>query len=371
MHDGYLPVNQVLHGDCVEVLDTFPSGSVDMVFADPPYNLQLKQELWRPNLTRVDPVQDHWDRFSSFEEYDAFTRSWLSSCRRVLKDTGTIWVIGTYHNIFRVGAILQDLDYWVLNDVVWIKTNPMPNFHGVRFTNAHETLIWAQKCRGEKYTFNYHLMKALNDDLQMRSDWYLPTCRGKERIHRNGVKVHATQKPEQLLFRAIQASTLPGDVILDPFFGLGTTGAVAQRLNRRWIGIEKEAQYIPVAIERIQAVKPLPDFEQFVSIYQPKHPRGLQRVAFGVLVERGLLQPGQLLHFKGKPGVQAIVLPDGHIRWGDHEGSIHQVARFIHSGPCNGWEYWYYQNPTTGELAPVDELRQQFRREAAQDGSDS
>lgn len=342
-----------------------------MVFADPPYNLQLQQELWRPNLTRVDPVQDQWDRFKSFEEYDAFTRSWLSGCRRVLKDTGTIWVIGTYHNIYRVGAILQDLDFWVLNDVVWIKTNPMPNFHGVRFTNAHETLIWAQKNRGEKYTFNYHLLKAMNDDLQMRSDWYLPTCRGKERIHRNGVKAHATQKPEHLLFRAILASTLPGDVILDPFFGLGTTGAVAQRLNRRWIGIEKEAQYIPIAVERIQAVQPLQDQEQVASIYQPKNPRGKQRVPFGVLIESGLIKPGQCLTFKGKPDVQAEVLLDGHIRWEDHEGSIHQLARLIHHGPCNGWEYWYYHQDKTGELTPVDELRQQFRRESVQDGSSS
>jgi modification methylase len=269
MDNGLIPVDQLIQGDCVEVLKSLPAGSVDMIFADPPYNLQLQQDLWRPNLTRVDPVQDHWDRFSSFTDYDKFTRFWLEGCKRVLKNTGTIWVIGTYHNIFRVGAILQDLGFWVLNDVVWIKSNPMPNFHGVRFTNAHETLIWAQKNRGEKYTFNYHLMKALNDDLQMRSDWYLPTCRGKERIQRNGVKAHATQKPEQLLYRIIQASTLPGDLILDPFFGLGTTGAVAHRLNRRWIGIEQEARYIPIALERLRAVQPLKDFEQYASIYSP------------------------------------------------------------------------------------------------------
>jgi len=371
MQNGHIPVDQLIHGDCVEVLQNLPAGSVDLIFADPPYNLQLQQDLWRPNLTRVDPVQDQWDRFSSFADYDSFTRSWLEGCQRVLKNTGTIWVIGTYHNIYRVGAILQNLGFWVLNDVVWIKSNPMPNFHGVRFTNAHETLIWAQKHRGQKYTFNYHLMKALNDDLQMRSDWYLPTCRGKERIQRNGVKAHATQKPEQLLYRIIQACTLPGDLILDPFFGLGTTGAVAQRLNRRWIGIEQDDRYIPIAIERIQAVQPLQDSDQYASIYQTNHPRGQQRVPFGALVESGLLQPGQTLYFKGKLDLQAVVLPDGHIRWGEHEGSIHQVARLIRSGPCNGWEYWCYLNAANGEFKPVDELRQQFRREAAQDGSEA
>ncbi len=254
MESAGLPLDQVLLGDCVEVLSGLPERSIDLIFADPPYNLQLRQELWRPNRTRVDPVDEEWDRFASFAEYDAFTRAWLAACRRVLKDTGTIWVIGTYHNIYRVGAILQDLGYWILNDVVWVKRNPMPNFRGVRFTNAHETLIWAQKARGKRYTFHHQLMKSLNGDLQMRSDWHLPICTGKERLKVNGKKAHATQKPEALLERVILASSNPGDVVLDPFFGTGTTGAVAKRLGRRWIGIERDPRYVELAIRRIEDV---------------------------------------------------------------------------------------------------------------------
>ncbi len=236
-------------------LPGFPQCSVDLIFADPPYNLQLRHDLWRPNSTRVDAVDDEWDRFNSFADYDTFTRTWLAACRRVLKDTGTIWVIGTYHNIYRVGAILQELDFWILNDVIWIKNNPMPNFRGVRFTNAHETLLWAQKVRGKRYTFNHHTMKALNGDLQMRSDWRIPLCTGKERIKVNGKKAHATQKPEKLLERVILSSSNPGDLVLDPFFGTGTTGAVAKRLGRHWIGIERNPEYIGIARERIAQVQ--------------------------------------------------------------------------------------------------------------------
>jgi DNA modification methylase len=227
-----LPLNQILHGDCIEILVSLPEKSVDLIFADPPYNLQLQNDLWRPNMTKVDAVDDAWDQFKSFAEYDKFTRDWLTACHRILKDTGTIWVIGSYHNIYRVGAILQDLGYWILNDIVWVKTNPMPNFRGVRFTNAHETLLWVQKNQGDIYTFNYHAMKALNDDLQMRSDWVIPICSGKERIRLNGDKAHSTQKPEALLYRIILSSSNPGDVVLDSFFGSGTTGAVAKKLNR-------------------------------------------------------------------------------------------------------------------------------------------
>ncbi|MBU1662680.1 MAG: site-specific DNA-methyltransferase, partial [Chloroflexi bacterium] len=235
-----LPINQILPGECVEVLNKLPEKSVDLIFADPPYNLQLSQELWRPNMTRVEAVNDEWDQFASFEAYDQFSRAWLTVCRRVLKDTGALWVIGSYHNIYRLGSILQDLGYWILNDVIWVKTNPMPNFRGVRFTNAHETLIWASKFKGAKYTFNHHAMKALNRGKQMRSDWELPLCTGPERIKVNGVKAHSTQKPESLLYRVILSSSNPGDVVLDPFFGSGTTGAVAKKLHRRWIGIERE-----------------------------------------------------------------------------------------------------------------------------------
>ncbi|MBI5828217.1 MAG: site-specific DNA-methyltransferase, partial [Chloroflexi bacterium] len=281
-----LPVNRVLVGDCVATLNALPEKSVDLIFADPPYNLQLQQELWRPNMTKVDAVDEAWDRFDSFADYDAFTREWLAACRRVLKDTGTLWVIGSYHNIYRVGALLMDLGYWILNDVVWIKANPMPNFRGVRFTNAHETLLWAQKEQGAHYTFNYQSMKSLNDDLQMRSDWRLPICSGIERLKVNGEKAHATQKPEALLYRVILSSSNPGDVVLDPFFGTGTTGAVAKKLGRRWIGIEQDRKYARLARKRIRTIQRelLP-----VDAYSFDNKRERPRIPFGNLLERGLL----------------------------------------------------------------------------------
>src|ERR671918_2959630 len=286
-----LPLNQILHGDCIEILESLPENSVDLIFADPPYNLQLRNDLYRPNMTKVDAVNDGWDRFESFAEYDEFTRKWLSASRRVLKDNGTIWVIGTYHNIYRVGAVMQDLRFWFLNDIVFIKSNPMPNFRGVRFTNAHETLIWAQKKKGAKYTFNHQSMKALNDDLQMRSDWYMPIATGKERIKMNGKKAHSTQKPEALLYRIITPSSNPGDVILDPFFGSGTTGAVAKKLGRNWIGIERDKKYIKVAQKRIDAVKKAQ--QDTIQVEKRKQ----VRIPFGALLENGLLKPGQILYF--------------------------------------------------------------------------
>lgn len=353
-----LPLDQTLQGDCLEILPTFPAESVDLIFADPPYNLQLRQELWRPNMTRVDAVDDEWDRFASFAEYDVFTQAWLAACRRVLKRTGTLWVIGSYHNVYRMGAILQDLGYWILNDLIWIKSNPMPNFRGVRFTNAHETLLWVQKERGAPYTFNHHAMKALNDGLQMRSDWYLPLCGGKERLRVEGEKAHATQKPEALLYRVIQSSSNPGDVVLDPFFGTGTTGAVAKRLYRRWIGIEREAQYVELARQRIAAVQPA---DQDPGVFDSPNPRKRPRLPFGTLVEHGLLQPGQLLYF-GKSGAKtARVLADGAIEYNGERGSIHQIARTIRQAPCNGWDLWYYEDLGNGERYPIDCLRQEFR----------
>lgn len=355
-----LPLDQVLQGDCVEVMNTLPEKSVDMIFADPPYNLQLRQELYRPNRTRVDAVDDEWDQFESFEEYDRFTTAWLTAARHVLKDTGTIWVIGTYHNIHRVGKILMDLGYWILNDVAWVKANPLPNFRGVRFTNAHETLIWAQKVKGAKYTFNYHEMKALNDDLQMRSDWYIPLCTGRERIRLNGVKVHSAQKPEALLYRVILASTKIGDVVLDPFFGTGTTGAVAKRLHRRWIGIEREARYVQIARERIAQVVPSPLKAIRLNRASLKRRR---RISFGALVEHGYLTPGEPLFFKSAPSLQAIVLANGHIRLGEYEGSIHQIGHLVAGASCNGWEQWCYRDKETEQLRPIDHLRQQFLRD--------
>lgn len=360
-----LPLNQVIQGDCLEVLETLPEKSIDVIFADPPYNLQLQQELWRPNITKVDAVNEAWDQFSDFAEYDAFTRKWLQACRRVLKDTGTLWVIGSYHNIYRVGAILMDLGYWILNDIVWIKTQPMPNFRGVRFTNAHETLIWAQKNRGARYTFNYHPMKSLNDERQMRSDWSLPTCTGKERLKENGEKIHATQKPEALLYRVIQASSNPGDVILDPFFGTGTTGAVAKKLHRHWIGIEQEAKYVQAAQARLEAIEP-PPFAEEVFVFKSKRDR--PRVPFGTLLERGLLKPGQKLYLGKQGQVAATILANGHLKVNGYSGSIHQVGKALQNGPCNGWEQWYYFDQASGQRVVIDKLRERVLAEKQERG---
>ncbi len=354
---SHLPLDQILLGDCVETLGQLPPDSVDLIFADPPYNLQLRQELWRPNLTRVDGVDDAWDRFSDFAAYDTFTEAWLRACRRVLKDTGTMWVIGTYHNIFRIGRLMQDLDFWILNDIIWVKSNPMPNFRGVRFTNAHETLIWAQKKRGARYTFNYHAMKQLNDGQQMRSDWHIPLCTGNERLRVNGQKAHATQKPEALLYRIILACTNPGDVVLDPFFGSGTTGAVAKRLSRHWIGIEQEKTYVDIACARIEAVRPAP----IESLMLP-NPRRQERVPFGALLECGLIQPGQLLYLDPGGQTSAIVLADGSLRYGELVGSIHQVASYLRGAPCNGWEHWYYDDAESGKRCSINILREKIRK---------
>jgi modification methylase len=356
MGENPLPLDQIISGDCVEILNQLPENSVDLIFADPPYNLQLRNELWRPNMTRVAAVDDNWDRFEGFKEYDAFTWRWLSACRRVLKESGTIWVIGTYHNIFRVGSILQDLEYWILNDVVWVKTNPMPNFRGVRFTNAHETLIWASKSKGGRYRFNHHAMKSLNDELQMRSDWLLPTCNGSERIKIDGKKAHSTQKPEALLYRVILAASQPGEVVLDPFFGTGTTGAVARKLHRRWIGIELEQRYIEIARARLEAIQPEPLEESVFNLGKPRRRRSQLR--FGSLLENGLLRPGQALYFQANRMQSALLRPDGRLVGEGFEGTIHQAGRQLSGGsPCNGWEHWYYTRPD-GELHPIDELRQ-------------
>ncbi len=356
-----MQLDQVIQGSCIEVLESFPAASVDMVFADPPYNLQLRQDLWRPNRTKVDGVDDAWDRFDSFAEYDAFTRDWLSACRRVLKDTGTLWVIGTYHNIFRVGAIIQDLGFWVLNDIVWVKTNPMPNFRGVRFTNAHETLIWAQKTKSARYTFNHKSMKALNDDLQMRSDWMLPLCTGQERIKVNGTKAHPTQKPEALLYRVISASTNPGDVVLDPFFGSGTTGVVAKRLHRHWIGIESHPDYIQIARDRIASTLDMPYSDEIFA--SKKRASTHRRIPFGRLLECHLLIPGQFLFFEGRDEPAAVILADGHLRCDGIEGSIHQVATALHKAPSNGWNCWYYFDDESGQRVSIDCLRKQMEKQ--------
>jgi modification methylase len=349
-----LPLDQVLQGDCVRQMATLPDGSVDMIFADPPYNLQLGGDLFRPEGGRVDAVDDAWDKFDSLAAYDSFTRAWLAEARRVLKDTGTIWVIGSYHNIFRVGSLLQDASFWILNDVIWRKANPMPNFRGTRFTNAHETLIWCAKSARARYTFNYRAMKALNDDLQMRSDWVLPICAGAERVRdSSGHKAHPTQKPEALLYRVLLGCTKPGDIVLDPFFGTGTTGAVARRLGRRWIGIERERTYVQVARERIASTLPLD--ESAMQLIQEK--RAQPRVAFGLLVECGLIPPGSTLT-DAKRRWQAQVGADGSIACSGHCGSIHKVGAALQGAPsCNGWTFWHVEEH--GALRSIDALRQQ------------
>jgi DNA modification methylase len=366
MSANHVPRDQILSGDCLQVLKTLPDKSVDMVFADPPYNLQLEKELWRPNATRVNGVDESWDRFTNFEAYDRFTQEWLVGCRQALKDTGTIWVIGSYHNIFRVGRIMQDLGFWILNDIVWIKNNPMPNFHGVRFTNAHETLIWAQKIKGNRYTFNYQAMKSINQDpqsnsgLQMRSDWRLSLCTGKERLKINGEKAHPTQKPEALLERVVISSTDPGDIILDPFFGSGTTGAVAKKLGRHWIGIEADPRYIVIAQQRIDAVTPYVGFEELVST---DHKNKDARIPFIALLHNGMLKEGQVLYFGQHSDRIAHIMANGHIRYGEYSGSIHKVGRDILKAPCNGWMAWYYIDEETGNREPIDRLRKKRRKE--------
>ena len=349
--------NSVLIGDCVEEMARLPEASVDLVFADPPYNLQLGGELLRPNNTRVDGVDDAWDKFAGFAEYDRFTRDWLSAARRALKPDGALWVIGSYHNIYRVGAILQDLGFWILNDIVWRKTNPMPNFRGRRFTNAHETLLWCARSPDSRYTFNYESMKALNEELQMRSDWLFPLCGGSERLRGDdGRKSHPTQKPEALLHRVLMASTRPGDLVLDPFFGTGTTGAVAKHLGRRFIGIERDPAYAALARERIRAVKPA-HLEDVVAPQKREEPR----IPFGTLVERGLLKPGEVL-FDARRRWTAKVRADGTVISADAKGSIHRVGAHVQGAPaCNGWAFWHVERK--GAMVPIDALRQRVRAE--------
>ncbi|QPC87038.1 modification methylase [Mesorhizobium sp. NBSH29] len=350
-------LNTIIKGDCVAALEKLPDNSVDVVFADPPYNLQLDGDLHRPDQSKVDAVDDHWDQFESFAAYDAFTRAWLLAVRRVLKPNGTIWVIGSYHNIFRVGSAMQDLGFWILNDVVWRKTNPMPNFRGRRFQNAHETMIWASRdAKAKSYTFNYDALKASNDDIQMRSDWLFPICTGNERLKdENGNKLHPTQKPEALIARIMMASTRPGDVVLDPFFGSGTTGAVAKRLGRNFVGVEREQDYIDAATDRIASVKPLADND--LSMLTGK--RSEPRVAFVSLIDSGMIKPGTVL-CDAKRRWFAKVRADGTLAAGENAGSIHRMgAQAQGLDACNGWTFWHYER--NGGLTQIDELRRIVR----------
>ncbi len=349
-----LPLDQIIRDDCIAAMASLPDACIDMVFADPPYNLQLGGDLFRPEGGRVDAVDNDWDKFDTFAAYDAFTAAWLAEARRILKPNGTLWVIGSYHNIFRVGSRLQDAGFWILNDVVWCKTNPMHNFKGTRFTNAHETLIWASRDEGSKYTFNYRAMKSLNDELQMRSDWSFPICGGQERIKRGGTKAHPTQKPEALLYRILLACTKAGDVVLDPFFGTGTTGAVARRLGRHWIGIERDATYVDVAQERIAAALPL-DESAVTTMMSPK---SQPKVAFGTLVETGYIAPGTLV-FDVKRRWVATVRADGSLAIGNDAASIHKLGAQVQGAPsCNGWTFWHHD--VDGVARPIDMARQTY-----------
>jgi modification methylase len=352
-------INSIIKGDCVAALDALPDKSVDVIFADPPYNLQLGGALTRPDQSVVDACDDDWDQFASFEVYDAFTRAWLLACRRVLKPHGTIWVIGSYHNIFRVGTTLQDLNFWILNDIIWRKTNPMPNFKGRRFQNAHETMIWASRdAKAKSYTFNYEAMKAANEDIQMRSDWLFPICSGGERLKGgDGKKVHPTQKPEALLARILMSSSKPGDIILDPFFGSGTTGAVAKRLGRNFVGIEREQDYIDAASARIAAVEPLAAHELTVMTGKKAEPR----VAFNTLIESGMIKPGTVLR-DARSRHAAIVRADGTLVSGSDSGSIHRLGAKVQGlDACNGWTFWHFEEGSS--LRPIDDLRTVIRKE--------
>ncbi len=357
-----LSTDSIIIGDCVKNMRKLPKESVDCIFADPPYNLQLGGDLHRPNNSKVDAVDNDWDQFDSLKAYDKFTRDWLGAAHDLLKPDGTIWVIGSYHNIFRLGTILQDLGYWILNDIIWRKSNPMPNFRGRRFTNAHETLIWAAKSEKSKYYFNYDAMKSLNEDLQMRSDWYLPLCTGGERLKdKDGKKAHPTQKPESLLGRVLQSSTRPSEIILDPFFGTGTTGAVAKKLGRHYIGLEQDKTYAAHAQARIDAIDPLVN-----NLIETNAKREKPRVPFGSLVEQGLLKPGAILS-DAKNRHQAKVHTDGSViamnRLEPLRGSIHKVGAALQNAPsCNGWTFWHYN--VDGKNIPIDALREKIRASA-------
>jgi modification methylase len=355
---GRMATNSILVGDCIDLLKTLPAASVDLVFADPPYNLQLAGDLLRPNNSRVEGVDNDWDKFTDFAAYDTFCRAWLAECRRVLKPDGALWVIGSYHNIFRLGAALQDLGFWIQNDVIWRKVNPMPNFRGKRFTNAHETLIWAGRSQKSRVTFNYESLKASNDDLQMRSDWLFPICSGPERLKdEGGRKAHPTQKPEALLHRILVGCTNPGDVVLDPFFGTGTTGAVAKRLGRRFIGLERDADYARAAEQRIARVQPISP----TAVATLPSKRAEPRVPFGAIIELGILEPGQKL-FDARRRFGAEVRPDGTLVHAGNQASIHRLGAMVQGKTaCNGWTYWHYE--AEGKLKPIDALREEAKRQ--------
>ena len=346
--------NRIINGESLEILKKIPSKTFDLVFADPPYNMQIGEKLKRPDNSKVNGVNDKWDQFLNFKHYDEFSKEWLKECKRILKDNGSMWVIGTYHNIFRLGYHIQNLNYWILNDVIWRKNNPMPNFKGTRFTNAHETLIWASKSKKSKYTFNYQSLKCLNDDLQMRSDWTLPICNGKERLKKNGKKIHSTQKPEALLHRIILATTNKGDLVCDPFIGTGTSAVVAKKLGRKYFGIEKDKKYFGAANKRINQTKVIED--NYLDTVENN--KSKPRIPFGSLVEMGIIKPGSVL-FDQKRKFNAKIMADGSLKHKGNEGSIHRVAaKIMGTESYNGWTYWYCN--IKGNSVSIDNLRQRL-----------
>ena len=346
--------NRIINGESLKVLKKIPNKTFDLVFADPPYNMQIGEKLKRPDNSKVHGVNDKWDQFLNFKHYDEFSKDWLKECKRILKDNGSMWVIGTYHNIFRLGYHIQNLNYWILNDVIWRKNNPMPNFKGTRFTNAHETLIWASKSKKSKYTFNYQSLKCLNDDLQMRSDWTLPICNGKERLKKNGKKIHSTQKPEALLHRIILATTNKGDLICDPFLGTGTSAVVAKKLGRKFFGIEKDKKYFSAANKRINSTKIIEN--NYLDTVENN--KSKPRIPFGSLVEMGIIKPGSIL-FDQKRKFNAKIMADGSLKHKGNEGSIHRVAaKIMGTESYNGWTYWYCN--IKGNSVSIDNLRQRL-----------
>lgn len=361
-------INKVTIGDCIDHMRNIPDASIDLVFADPPYNLQLSgAQLKRPDHTAVTAVLEDWDKFDTTRAYDEFTSAWMKEAHRILKPDGAIWVIGSYHNIYRVGSVLQDTGFWMINDVIWRKSNPMPNFRGRRFTNAHETLLWAVKSQKSRYTFNYDSMKAMNDDVQMRSDWTLPVCNGGERIkdEENGQRAHPTQKPESLLARVLMATTNPGDLVLDPFFGSGTTGAVAKKLGRRFIGFERENTYADVARKRIRSVKPILDHDLLAMPTK----RAAVKVPFGALLEGGMIKPGETL-ISPKGNWRVRVRADGSLIHNndsgiDISGSIHSLgAKLQGRESCNGWSFWSLERKN--KAVPIEDLRIEMRQRMVQ-----
>ena len=349
--------NSILHGDSLELLKQIPDKSIDLVFADPPYNLQLKDTLYRPDQTTVEAVTNDWDKFDTYQAYDNFSLLWLKESKRVLRDGGALWVIGSYHNILRLGTSIQNLGFWILNDIIWHKTNPMPNFRGTRFTNAHETLLWCTTARKAKYTFNYQNLKELNEGKQMRSDCHIPICTGKERLREsNNQRSHPTQKPEALLYRILVSSTNKGDTVLDPFLGSGTTAVMAKKLQRNFIGFEQDKEYIKLAKKRLKQTKVLAD----EVVIMAKSRKDLPKVPFGELVEQGIIPPGAVLTDK-KEKFKATVSIDGSLKIKDISGSIHQVGAKIQGLPsCNGWDFWHVKDKSSSKL--LDDIRGDYRR---------